>query len=132
MPSGATNGFIHLQCNHAPCGWQSPGSGLAARRRRAAFDQLHDAGLRRYGNHVGDIAPRALEQPGGDVVFLPDRADLAAVLATHPPDDLDVLLARLWLCDDDIGVEDEIGLCLRVGDYCDILPLQDLGDGPGQ
>jgi hypothetical protein len=108
------------------------GSGLAGRQRRAALDELHDAVLRRGGDHIGNIAPRAIEQPGRNIVFLAERADFAAVLAAHPPDDLDVLLAGFWLGDDDIGVEDEIGRSLRVGDDRDILPLQDLGDGPRQ
>jgi len=42
------------------------------------------------------------------------------------------LLTRLWVCDDDIGVENEVGFCLWIGDDREILPLQDLGDGPGQ
>src|SRR6516165_3107335 len=130
-PSARPDGFTHLQCNYAPFGWQSPGSRLAGRRRRTAHDELLDAVLRRDGDHVGNIAPGTIDQPGRDVVFLSDGADLAAVLAAYPPENLDVLLAGLRFCDDDLGIEDEVRLRLRVGDDRDILTLEDLGDRPG-
>src|SRR6516165_9960295 len=130
-PSARPDGFTRLQCSHAPSGWQSPGSRLAGRGRRTARDELHDAVLRRDGDHVGNIAPSAVEQPGRDVVFLSDGADLTAVLAAYPPDNLDVLLAGLGFCDDDLGIENEVRLRLRVGDDRDILTLEDLGDRPG-
>ena len=112
--------------------WQPHGSGLAGRLRRAAGNKLHNAVLRRNGNHVGDISPGTVEQTGRDVVFLPDRADLATVFASHMPDDLDVLLARFGRGDRDLSVEKEIGLGLRVASKCEILLLQQLGDRPGQ
>ena len=89
----------------------------------APRDELHDAVLRRHGDHVGDIAPRAIEQPGRDIVLLSHRADLATVFAAHPSNDLDVLFADFRFCHDDIGVEDKIGRCLRVGDDRHVLPL---------
>src|SRR5215472_9966938 len=131
-PSARPDGFTHWQCSHAPPGWQSPGSRLASRGRRTAHDELHDTVLRRHGDHVGNIAPCTIEQTGRDIVFLSDRADLAAVLAAYPPDDLDVLLAGLGVCGDDLGIEHQVRLRLRIADDRDILPLQDLGDRPGQ
>ena len=46
---------------------------------------MHDAVLRRGGDHVGDIAPRTIEEAGRDIVFLADRADLVTVLAAANP-----------------------------------------------
>jgi len=95
-------------------------------------DQLHDAVLRRDGDHVGDITPRTIEQASRDVIFLADGADLAAILAADIPDDLDVLLTRLWFIDDHGSAKDEVGLGLRIGDNRDVLPSEDLGDGTRQ
>jgi len=100
--------------------------------RRAAGDKLHDPILRRNGNHVGDIPPGTVEQTGRDVVFLPDRADLAPVFEAQMPQDLDILLARSRLGDGDIGVEDKIGLGLRIRGDNEILLFQELGNCLGQ
>ena len=113
-------------CNTPRLVWQPSAQDLPVRLRCAAGDELHDAVLRRDGDHVGDIAPGAVEHAGRDVVFLSDRADLDAVLAAQMPDDLDVLLARLRLRDGDIGVEDEVGLGLRSVTIARSCVLQDL------
>src|ERR1700745_3345261 len=89
---------------------QSRASRLASRLRGTSGDQFHDSVLRRDGNHVGDIPPGAIEQPGRDIVFLPDRANFRTLLMAHMPNDFDVLLARLGLSDGDLRVENEIGL----------------------
>src|SRR5947207_1042586 len=87
-------------------------SRLAGGRQGAAGNQLHDTVLRRDGDHVGDITPRTIEQAGRDVILLPHGADLAAILAAHVPDDLDVLLTRFWFGDDDGSTKDEVCLSL--------------------
>src|SRR6202011_878870 len=69
---------------------------------------------------------------GGDVVFLSDGANLAAVLAAHMPDDLDVLLSAFWFGDSNVRVEHEVGLGLRIADNCQILFLQYLGNRADQ
>src|SRR3984893_9127706 len=131
-PWGAARGFTSPKCNYPAAGWQLPGSRLAGGRYGAAGNQLHDAVLRRDGNHVGYVPPRAIEQAGRDIVFLVHGADLAAILAAHIPDDLDILLARLWFSDNDGSSKDEVCLGLRIGDNRDVLPSEDLGDGSRQ
>src|ERR1700730_10508106 len=131
-PWGAARGFTSPKCNYPAAGWQLPGSRLAGGRYGAAGNQLHDAVLRRDGDHVGNVPPRAIEQSGGGIVFLAHGAYLPAILASHIPDDLDVLLAGLWFSDDDSSTKDEVCLGLWIGDNRDVLPSEDLGDGSRQ
>src|SRR5215469_242276 len=107
-------------------------SGLAGRGRGAARDELHYPVLRRYADHVGNIAPRAVEQTGGDIVLLPDGADLNAILEAQMPDDLDILLAGFRSGYGDLGGENEVGLGVRIGDDRQVLLLQQLGNSPRQ
>src|SRR4029077_19936775 len=131
-PAGAARGFTSPECNHPAADWQLPGSRLAVGRHGAAGNQLYDAVLRRGGDHVGNVPPRAIEQASRDIVFLTHGADLPAILAAHVPDDFDVLLARVWFGDDDSSTKDEVCLGLRIGDNGDVLPSEDLGDGSRQ
>src|SRR5271165_1823148 len=50
-------------------------SGFSGRWRGAARDQLDDPVLRRNGDRVSDVAPRAVEQAGRNVVLLHDITD---------------------------------------------------------
>src|SRR5215472_2847886 len=101
-------------------------SGLVGSGRGAARDELHYPVLRRDSDHVGNIAPWAVEQTSGDIVLLPDGADLTAVFEPHMPDDLDILLAGFRSGDGDLAGQDEVGLGVRIGDDRQVLLLQQL------
>ena len=107
-------------------------SGLTGRGRGAARDELHYSVLRRDADHVGNIAPRAVEQTGGNIVLLPDGADLTAIFAAQMPDDLDVLLAGFRSGDGDLGGENEVGFGVRIGDDRQVLLFQQLRNRPRQ
>jgi hypothetical protein len=92
-------------------------------RRRAAGDQRHDAVLGGGGDGIGDVAPGPIQEAGRDVVFLRDGADFVTVLASHTPDDPDMLLARSGPVEGDRRIEDEVGAGMRIGHDREILSL---------
>src|SRR3974377_1854298 len=102
MLSGAAPRLHQMVFNSPRLLRQSPDSRLTGRLRGAAGNQFQDSVLRGDGNHVGNIPPGAIEQPGRDIVFLPDRADLRTVLVVHMPNNFDVLIARLGLSDSEM------------------------------
>src|SRR5580692_5631346 len=77
--------------------------------RRAAGDQLGEPVGRGDRDAVGDIAPRAVEQPLRHIILLAHRADLGTVGASHMPDDLDVLLVGFDRRDRNLAVEIQVG-----------------------